>query len=59
MENTKNYKKIANYIKKQGYTWTVEDAIELYKKKENGEYISYTANDIVGRFPEEIKSLIQ
>lgn len=38
---------IENYIKKCNYTWRVERIFDEYLKYLKGEYISYTANDVI------------
>jgi len=49
--------KIQSYIKRCGYTWTVDVIIEQYQKKQRGEYISFTAKDVVSRFDKELDIL--
>ena len=49
--------KIENYIKDCNYTWTVKEVFEQYWKYKRNEYISFTANDIVDKFNNEIEKL--
>lgn len=39
--------KINEYISKCGYTWTYETIMEQWCKYNDGEYISFTAKDVV------------
>jgi len=39
--------KVKEYIKECGYTWTYEGIMEQYKKQIRGEYISFTAKDVI------------
>lgn len=39
--------KIQEYIDKMGFTWTVESVKEQYEKYKEGEYVSFTARQII------------
>lgn len=46
---------ISDYIKENGYTWTVEDIYKEYREKYcKGYYISYTAKKIIEKFKDDL-----
>lgn len=49
---------IKNYINRTGYTYTVDNVLEEYKKKQNGYYVSLTMDDIISHMENEIKALL-
>jgi predicted RNase H-like nuclease (RuvC/YqgF family) len=43
----KPYEEITYFIKERGYTYSVEDVLEGYKKHANGYYNGYTMDDCI------------
>jgi len=52
-----NYFKIEKFIKDSGYTYTVKDVLEDYKKHMNGYYVSCTMGICIRHLEEEIRAL--
>ena len=50
--------KITNYIVKQGYDWTFKEICTQYRKQKQGNYISFTANDVVTKFKSDLELLL-
>jgi hypothetical protein len=53
-----SYKLIYSFIKMNKYTWTVEDVLREYQKKQKGLYVSFTMNEIIKHNETEIKILL-
>ena len=51
-------KRIGSYIGYCGYTYTVEDVVEGYKKRLGNFYNSYTMNDVIDRTVKYLKILV-
>ena len=48
------YEKVSNYIKKQGYSYTIAKILETYRNYyKKGFYVSYTAKDCIENFKSE------
>ena len=50
-------KDIENFIKEQGYTWSVKSIIDCYRKQRDGYYISHTAKIVVDKFKDRLDKL--
>jgi len=46
-ERGATYIRISEYIKKMNYDWSVSEILSEYEKKQRGEYISHSANDVI------------
>jgi len=48
---------VEQYIKQCNYTWTVDRLVQEYRKKKQGRYVSYTAEDCIKHCEEALKRL--
>ena len=59
MSEHKSHRKIREFIKNRGYSYSVSDVLKGYQKRLDGYYNSYTMNDCLDNLEKEIAESIQ
>lgn len=59
MGENKSHRKIREFIKERGYTYSVTDILQGFQKRKDGYYNSFTMNDCIDNLEREIEDVIK
>lgn len=59
MSEHESHRKIKEFIKNRGYSYSVSDVLKGYRKRLDGYYNSYTMNDCLDNLERECQESIQ